>query len=167
MNSHLKNGLLAATILLVTLGPKFIVSRAALDTSKDAEQKVETIKAFVMSNGVRNPVSFVPNRSAPQWIGWRITETGCNAVVFPDLGDGDMTEVLHRARTPQTTTAFIYRGAVMPAYPRFRVATDKALARVAWAVRGDRWNKPLVVILFYSGKDCRQILGWNWAALWR
>jgi hypothetical protein len=167
VNSYLRNVLLAAAILLVTLVPKFVVSRAALDTVKDAQQKVQEIKAFVISNGVRNPVSFVPNRSAPQWVGWRIPEPGCNAVAFPDLGDGDMTEVLHRARTPHTTTAFIYRGNVLGSYPRFRVATDKALARVAWAVRGGQWNKPLVVILFYSGRDCRQILGWDWAKLWR
>ncbi len=166
MNSHLRNVLLAAAILLVTLAPKFVVSRATLDTSKDAQQKVEAIRAFVISNGIRNPVSFVPNQNAAQWIGWRIPEPDCNAVAFPDLGDGDMTEVLHRARTPHTMTAFIYRGAVLESYPRFRVATDKALARVAWAIGGSQWNKPLVVILFYSGRDCRQILGWNWAQLW-
>ena len=167
MNLRLKDVLLAATILLVTLAPKFVVSRAALDTSNDARQKVEAIRAFVISNGIKDPVSIAPNRSAPQWVGWQIKEPGCDATVFPDLGDGDLTEGLHSARASHATTAYIYRGSVFSSYPRFWFATDKALARVTWAVYRRQWNKPLVVIVFCSGRGCGRMLGWNWAALWR
>lgn len=166
MNSRLRTVLLAVAILSVTLAPKFVVSRATLNTTDDARQKVAAIRSFVIQNGVRDPVSVLPSRSASQWVGWRILEPGCQAIAFPDLGDGDMTEVLHSVRTSHTTTAFIYRGSIFASYPRFWIATDKAMARVTWAVHKDHWNKPLLVILFYSGSDCSRVLAWNWATLW-
>lgn len=165
MNSRTSAALLVALILVVTLTPKFLTAGAPVDAQAEAQAKVVALKAFLVANGVTNPKLINPNRNSHNWVGWSISEPGCAADAFADIGSGDVLELLRGIRTTRTKTAFIYRGEVLDNYPRFWVARDKALARIEHVVRRPRWEKPLVIDLFYSG-DCRSILKWDWSRLW-
>jgi len=164
VNSRTSVALLAALILILTLAPKLLTFTAPVDLKAEALAKTVALRAFLLANGVANPKLVRPNSSSNDWVGFDISSRGCVAYVFPDVGGGDVLELLQRIRSKATKTAFIYRGYTLDHYPRFWVAQDKVIARLEHVVRRPRWEKPLVIDLFYSG-DCRSILTLDWSKL--
>lgn len=163
MNSRVSALLLIALVIVVTLLPKVLTLHASVDANAEKKEKTAVLRDFLRSHGVVAK-SIQPNRETPDWTGWSFSVSRCNAAAFADLENGDLLELLYEFRKSKRI-AFVYQGDVYDHFPRFWVARDKALNRIERVLRRPRWEKPLVVDLFYAG-DCRAVLAWDWSAMW-
>jgi hypothetical protein len=163
VKSSLSFWLAAAAIVSLSLAPKIVLGALRV-AAPPAPTRAERLRTFLtgVSDG---PVTAIGGgKLAPVIDGWRFETAGCAASAFPsgprgtfDIAASDEAHIM-----PGSRTAYVYRGAVSPEPPTWRVAQDVIAFRAISGFLPAKRDEPgYTVLVFPNGCAAAIALPWS------